>query len=251
MKITSNMLVGLEQLKLDMTKICQSNLLYLKYGICPPHFILSLDRGNGQSIISQYISNEFQSNKVRNFGGLDFLLEYRLDGSMSQLKQVFADINSNAVYTNHYEGIVSLDISALLLCINESQIEHFISELEILGSYSTLIIYLPTCPSQNKNILVERIESVLNHITMIDLEPYTKNDLLDIIKVNCDTNGVKIEDDEDTIKSLMELLNKKETVLAKEAVDLSLQLISHADFNHNPPRIDKNSIIEIMMKAVK
>jgi hypothetical protein len=251
MKVTSNMLVGLDQLKLDLDKICQSNQLYLKYGICPPHFILSLDKGNGQSIIAQYISNEFQTHKIRNFGGLDFLLEYRFDGTLSQLKQVFADINSNAVYTNHYEGVISLDISELLFYINESQIEYFISEIEILGSFSTIIMYLPTCSSQNKSILVEKIKQVLNHLITIDIEPYSLIDLIYIIRANSNSNGIEIDDDQETTKLLMDLLSDKKIILAKEAVDLSFQLISHADFNQNPPRIDKNSLIEIMMIAVK
>ena len=65
--------------------------IYHRCGLKPPHYIINLDAGNGQTTLTEYIATSYADYGVRHFGGLDMFLEYTLDGSMEQLKKVFAD----------------------------------------------------------------------------------------------------------------------------------------------------------------
>ena len=106
-------LVGLEGLKTTMSEIISKADAYRKGGAQVPHVVMNLTHDNGQSIVADYITSVLYENSLRKFCGLDILLEYRVDGSLRQMKQIFEDIASNAVYTNEYEGVVAVDISAL------------------------------------------------------------------------------------------------------------------------------------------
>ena len=92
--------VGAEEIVSVLAEMCANNAVHKHCGIAPPQFVINLDAGNGQTTITRYISETLLKNEIRHFGGMDLFLEYTLDGTMPQLKQVFGDIRTCAVYTN-------------------------------------------------------------------------------------------------------------------------------------------------------
>ena len=65
---------------------------------------------------------------------LDLFLEYTLDGTLPQMRQVFADIDACAVYTNGFEGVVAVDITALSEYAEEEQAAFFLEGIEKVGA---------------------------------------------------------------------------------------------------------------------
>ena len=102
--------IGLANAVAAIKKNIDQAHIYHRCGLKPPHYIINLDAGNGQTTLTEYIATSYADYGVRHFGGLDMFLEYTLDGSMEQLKKVFADIRACAVYTNEYEGVIAMDI---------------------------------------------------------------------------------------------------------------------------------------------
>ena len=99
-KTTPIVPAGANELVVAISSLCEEKNAYKHCGIKPPHYVVSLDAGNGQTTVVRYIADVMLNNDIRSFRGMDQYLEYRLDGSMDQLKQVFGDIGSCAVYTN-------------------------------------------------------------------------------------------------------------------------------------------------------
>ena len=122
-------------LGLDLITDYIDNLRPMEADDC--HYIIHLDAG-GQSTLIEYMSDTFYRNRIRHFGGRERFLEYRLDGSLSQLRQVLEDIDANACYTNHFEGIIALDIAGLARFVNQTQTEVFLKALSIVRNQGYL-----------------------------------------------------------------------------------------------------------------
>ena len=114
--------IGLEGVKKEMDRITARAEAYRKGGAKVPNIVVNISKDNGQSYVADYITSVLYEYKLRKFCGLDMILEYRLDGTLKNVKQVFEDIAGNAVYTNEYEGVVAIDVSALSEYVNEFQV---------------------------------------------------------------------------------------------------------------------------------
>ena len=102
--------VGLEGVKKEMDRITAQAEAYRKGGAKVPNIVVNISKDNGQSYVADYITSVLYEYKLRKFCGLDMILEYRLDGTLKNVKQVFEDIAGNAVYTNEFEGVVAIDV---------------------------------------------------------------------------------------------------------------------------------------------
>ena len=70
-------------------------------GLRPNHYIIPLDPGSGRTTLVEYMTDKYKEAGVLSFNsGLDDYIEVAFDGSLQQLKQAFAAIDSAAVYTN-------------------------------------------------------------------------------------------------------------------------------------------------------
>lgn len=90
-------LVGLPEVKTFVEDIVKKAEVYRYGGVKPPHMIISLAAGNGQSVVTDYITDTFYENKVRRFRSFDKSLEYRVDGTFADAEQIIEDIRGRAV----------------------------------------------------------------------------------------------------------------------------------------------------------
>ena len=79
-------LVGLPEVKTFVEDIVKKAEVYRYGGVKPPHMIISLAAGNGQSVVTDYITDTFYENKVRSFRSFDKSLEYRVKEDADKLR---------------------------------------------------------------------------------------------------------------------------------------------------------------------
>lgn len=235
--------VGLGPLVSRIEAICASAAGFRRCGAKPDHYLLNLDVGNGQTKVAEYVSSAFRTYGIRHFGGLDDFLEYHLDGTMVQLKQVLGDIKNCAIYTNAYEGVVAMDISGLAAHLNEAQTALFLKELPAIGEHATLLLFVPTRINRNMALLVDKVCAVLgNQLKVLQLPPYTEENLVEIIKGLLEEAGVNLEDDGNLDECLLSAVRSAGAVTVSDAKQLVQLLVKNADFEQFIPVLDSGRI---------
>lgn len=147
----------------------------------PEHFLVELDSEEKQTKLTEYITDFFQGNKIRHFGGRDAYLEYCVDGSMAQLKWMFADIISSAVYTNEFEGVIAMDIALLASKVNEAQMTYFLNEIKRISKHATLIFFVSEVNSRNQILMIKKIRAVVEKINYFPVKSYDSTEQLQLV----------------------------------------------------------------------
>ena len=236
-------LVGLEDLKNTMSEIVSKADAYKKGGAQIPHMVMNLTHDNGQSIVADYITSVLYENNLRKFCGLDILLEYRVDGSLKQMKQIFEDISSNAVYTNEYEGVVAIDISALSEYINEFQVDYFVKNIGSVSQTATVIIYYDESIGKRMQLIMERVVEAMGNCIDVSVAPYSAKDYSEIVVQNIIERGIEV-DTEEMEDILCKVVKKYHVASAKQAVAVAEDLVFCADYSSFTPRIDSKMVSE-------
>lgn len=236
--------VGLEGLKMQMEELARKGDAFRKGGAKVPHVVMNLARENGQSVAADYITSVLYDNRLRRFRGMDCLLEYRLDGSMKQLKRVFEDISDNAVYTNEYEGVAAIDISALAECANEIQTDYFVEQIEETAKSATVIIFYDESLGGRIRSVKERVLRALGNYIEVSTEPYSQREYSEIIVRNIRERGIEIESGEESEKILSSIVEENHVTNAGEAASLADDLLFCADYSDFRPRITAKSLSE-------
>lgn len=180
--------IGLSDAVQAIEEMCNNRAAYAHGGVRVQPIMLELGAGNGQTVFLRYVTDMLKAHKIRHFGGLDHYLEFVTDGTLEQLKEMFADIRSAAVYTNFYEGVVAIDITALGRVITEKQMRYFLSEILKVAQYATIIFYIsPEAARNRKEVdqLVEKVMSAFNYkIQLIEVKPYTHAEFAEMVAYN-------------------------------------------------------------------
>lgn len=237
---------GLNGLVSAIEKICSESEIYRRCGIAPNHFLINLDPGNGQTTVANYVADVFKANGIRRFGGLDMVLEYRLDGTMEQMKRVFSDIDSNAVYTNDFEGVIAIDINELASHLNETQVTFFLKNLPRIGAHSTLILFISSKSNSNRNALAKKVCETLSDIEIIYVTPYEEKDLVEITKKMIEDAGVSMKKNAALDAVIAGALRKAGVTTVCEAAKVAKSLIKKADFSMFRPRLTATLISNSM-----
>lgn len=228
--------IGLSDAVQAIEEMCNNRAAYAHGGVRVQPIVLELGAGNGQTVFLRYVTDMLKAHKIRHFGGLDHYLEFVTDGTLEQLKEMFADIRSAAVYTNFYEGVVAIDITALGRVITEKQMRYFLSEILKVAQYATIIFYIsPEAARNRKEVdqLVEKVMSAFNYkIQLIEVKPYTHAEFAEMVAYNIDDRGVAIEDDGHFMDAMETIVAYHTPKLAREAEDLAEEIIKRADYSH-------------------
>lgn len=237
-------LVGLNELKDQMAAIVSKADAYRKGGARVPHVVMNLTHDNGQSMVADYITSVLYENDLRKFCGLDILLEYRLDGSLRQMKQVFEDVTCNAVYANEYEGVVAIDISALSEFINEFQVDYFVERIGMVSQNATVIIYYDSSLGKRMDLIKERVvDAIGNHID-VSVDPYSQKEYSEIVVQNIRERGIEVDLEEEFEKILCSVVAKYDVSNAKQAVAVVEALAFCVDYTSFVPKINTKMLSE-------
>lgn len=234
--------VGLEGVKREMDRITAQVEAYRKGGAKVPNIVVNISKENGQSYVADYITSVLYEYKLRKFCGLDMILEYRLDGSLKNVKQVFEDIAGNAVYTNEYEGVIAIDVSALSEYVNESQVDYFVNHIARVAQSATVIVYYNEAFGKRMELVKDRICKALGNYIVIHVEPYTVREYSEIAVQSIKERGINIESEEELETVLCHVVDDKHVSNAKEAVAVAEDLAFCADYSGFVPKIDIDKV---------
>lgn len=232
-------IVGHVELKKHLKAVTDNAEAYRRGAIKPPNFIMNISRGNSQSIVAEYITSTLSDYQIRKFYGLDNLLEYKLDGSLNQLKYIFENqIISRAVYSNTFVGVIAFDISALAEHAYEYQADYFMDQISLVSQEATLIIYYDDQLGKPIEQIIQRIiESVRNCID-IRVKPYTTKEYSNIVVENIRERDIEIVYGKEMENLLCKIIDLNHISTAKQAISVADKLVLIADYSNRVPRID-------------
>ncbi len=229
--------IGLAPAVERINNTCRSADMFYRCGLKPPHYIFNIDKGNGQTTLTEFIANSYNEAHIRHFGGLDLYLEYHLDGSMKQMKKIFAEIGSSAVYTNTYEGVIAIDIGELANFINEEQIDFFLNEIKKTGREATYLFYVSSKTSRNVLSLISRIKTEIENTEYIEISPYSEDEIEGIMKNLLEQSGVCLKDNKGVNKKIHDVICGEEIRNVKAVQSLRDRLLSYVDYSGFIPKM--------------
>lgn len=232
--------VGMESIKVFLSEQAKVAKIHKYCSINPSNFLVYMDAGNGQTTLVEYITDVFIDENVRHFGSTDMYLEYKLDGSMDQLREISTDLNkSNAVYMDKYNGVVAIHLGALASKHNEPQIPFLIKNIvNPLKDAATFVFFLPTVTNRTLDQLADNLKGELEDMVTVSLSTYAKKDLVKIIVNKLGYWNIAVKDDT-TKRIIEEMVIDQNISTAKEAVNLAKGLVQYADFH------DKELVLEL------
>lgn len=228
-------LIGMHGIKKEIAKILACEKVYQKTNARIPHFIIMLDAGNGQTYVTEAITDVLVDHALRDFHGIDEYLEYKTDGTLANIKWIFSDIDDNAIYDNEYKGVVAMDISKMAGVQNEYQMKYFEEKLVKVAETATIILYCATTLGRRGETLIRRVSNSMKDVRMIEPEAYTAYDLAEMILQNILERGILVADEEKMVKLLEEFVQQSGIKTAKNAVAIAERLVFYADYSKAVP----------------
>lgn len=214
------------------------------------HYIIFLDSGNGRTVASEYAVNKFMHNNIVNFSGTEDCIEYKLDGTLSQLKSIVGDIRSRAVYANYFEGVIAMDITKLASCVHESQIDCFFNMFDEFKEHAAFLFFIPCLSTKNIEILVKKIKKHYSGINVIPPHLFTLSELAEIAERNISEHGIRIEAPKETHENMLALMSLHKINKVKDAVSVSETVMEYVDFNESPPVLTSENLKKLITNNV-
>ena len=235
--------VGLRALCEEVEHVCSEAAIYNRCGLRPHHLLVPLDPGCGRTTFVTYMTDMYKAAGVLEFAsGPDDFLEIEFDGTLPQLRQAFAEVESAAVYTNEYCNIVSIDFAAIASHLGETQCTEFLKGCRKICETACVIFFVPTAPSRNEEKLTARLCETIKDIRRIEAEPYTREDLCELVCRNIEDHGVMITERETFAEELTEASEQLEISTVSDAAAAAETLIRYADFSGFIPFVNKKSL---------
>ncbi len=127
----------------------------------PMFFLIEEADAEEQERMTELLGELLRQKRLQRFSGLDKTLYYRPDETFSSIKDMFYDIEDSAVYTNHFEGVIAIDISLLCGVLFEDQTEYFIAQIENAAKYSAVMLFIDSFKERRAQILKLKIEEAV------------------------------------------------------------------------------------------
>ena len=239
--------IGLRTPCEEIEKACEAAHVYRRCGLRPRHYIVPLNSGNGRTTLIEYMADMYKESGVLDFiSGLDDYIEITLDGSLQQLKQAFAEIDAAAVYTNEYCNIIGLDISGIASHQGETQFTEFLRNVKRICDHACVVFFVSALPSRNEERLLEKLCETVENIKRLSVEPYTQEDICDLIVKFLEDHGTRVSGEELFLRRLQEAVASLDITCVKGASSVVEELIFYADFSGFVPVVSAGSLKLLM-----
>ena len=239
--------IGLKATCVEIENTCNNAHMYRRCGLRPEHLIIPLDSGSGRTTLVEYMTDKYREAGVLNFAsGLDDYIEISFDGSLQQLKQSFAKIDSAAIYANEYSNIVAMDISNIALHLGEVQMSEFLSGCSKVCDHATVIFFVHSHPSKNEEKLMEKISETVSNVKRMAVEPYTGEDILALIIKGITEHGIVIMNETDFCTALSDVISEGGITTVKGANATADTIARYADFSGFLPVVNVGSLKKML-----
>lgn len=241
-----NRIVGLDSVKAALENIVSNKELYRHCNVKPNHIIFSgLSSGNGCSEVCNFITDSFIENCIGSCLELDPSIELKPDGKTKErLDKVFSEIDSCSVYSNHYNGLIFINLDGITPYATQEHISDFISELETVAKYATLFFFINS-ESRNAEILVKKIKSALVNVDTVEVQPYSVAELAEITALMLDDHCIALDDFSKAI--ICEIIADRQIKTAKECVYLKNELVKCVSFETGIPVLSLSELRKSML----
>ena len=210
----------------------------------PPHYIVNINAGDGRTTLLEYMADMYKNSDVMDFySGLDDFIEIKFDGTFSQFKKAEGEIDSAAVYYNSYRGIIGIDASALAVHKNETQWTEYLNLVKEIAKDAIIVLFILQQPTKNDLFVAEETMKVVDNMEMVNVEPYSIDELASIVEKNIISKGVEIICYDEIHSILLNIIESKNIKSAKEALKLTKIFIRSADFSNFTPVIN-NMVVD-------
>lgn len=120
------------------------------------------DRSEQERFLEEY-TDYLYKNDIRLFRGLDRFLCLKLNGSLSDVQNVFGCIDSSSVYSNYYEGVLSIDVTELIYPRNELSAQYFCEHISDpkYADHATIILFVDDLSSEEAKRFGNRLDGYL------------------------------------------------------------------------------------------
>lgn len=235
--------IGLSTPCEEIEATCRKAHMYKRCGLRPKHYIVPLDSGSGRTTLVEYMTKKYKEAGVIDFGsGLDDYIEISFDGTLPQLKQAFANIDSAAVYANEYRNIVGMDISSISAHLAETQFTEFMKNCKRVCEYACIIFFVHGVPNRNEEKLIEKICDIIDNVKRLTVEPYTNDDICALIVKKIVEHGIEIKHESVFCTMLSEVVSTFCINNVKDAISTADELVHYADFSGFTPVVDEKSL---------
>lgn len=235
--------IGLATPCKEIESTCSRAHLYKRCGLRPKHYIIPLDAGSGRTTLVEYMTDMYKKAGVLSFtSGLDDYLEITFDGTLHQLKQAFAAIESAAVYTNEYCNVIGMDISGLSSHLGETQLTELMKNCKRVCEYACVIFFVHTTPNRNEEKLLEKLCETVDNIKRLAVEPYTKDDMCALVIKTIAEHGIEIRHETVFRSVLLDMVSEFGITSVKDAISAADAFVHSADFSDFTPTVDENSL---------
>lgn len=235
--------IGLTTPCKEIESTCSKAHMYKRCGLRPKHYIIPLDSGSGRTTLVEYMTDMYKQAGVLSFScGLDDYIEIAFDGTLQQLKQAFAAIDSAAVYTNEYCNIIGMDISGISAHLGETQLSEFLKNCKRVCEHACVIFFVNSVPNRNEEKLMEKLCEAVDNVKRLEVEPYTKDDMCALIIKTIAQRGIEIKHEPVFRTALSDVISELEITNVKDAISTADTLVNFADFSGFIPSVDENSL---------
>lgn len=228
--------IGLTEVCRYIEDVCRQGAMFSHCGRKPKHLLLAMDPGEGRTTLIEYIVDMYKAHGVLPFScGLDDYVEVVLDGTIKQLRRSFAAIQDCATYANSFENVAAIDITAISHYLGQSQCSELMTSCSDLCESACVIFFTSANRTRNEERLVERLMKSIKDIEEIIVEPYTTDELYQMVVSAFGEKNVVIENEAAFAAGVKSMLEELENPCARTAMDLASEIMACADYTAFPP----------------
>lgn len=239
--------IGLSAICSLIEKNCSNSSIYKRCGIKPHHYIINLDAGEGRTTLLEYTTDMYKLFSILDFkSGLDDYLEVVFDGSFNQFKEGKSKIESAAVFSDAYRGIIGIDATALIMHKNETQWTSFLSFIKKISKEANIIFFISSQPTKHNELFVNEILKIVGNIERVNLAPYSKKEYVEIALRFIENKGIKIECTNELGNILLEEMNTDNINTVRGAINIAEKFVFFADFSGFTPVINNKTLFDFM-----
>jgi hypothetical protein len=146
-----------EQIAAFVEGVCEKQGIH-GTAIRPPHMLVPLDSGNGRSHMGRIIASRYYDTKACSFSSRDIFLDFTVSGTVQSINETSIEIQTSAEYSNHFSGVIALDIDAVLPHLSDASGARFFELVSKIKEHATLILFVPAdCSRKNIDLIAGKV----------------------------------------------------------------------------------------------
>lgn len=235
--------VGLTTICDSVESNCSKAEIFKRSSLKPHHCIIHLDAGQGRTTVLEYIADMYKAYDILNFeSGLDDYIELDFDGTYNNFRNGVETVFDAAVYSDHYQGVVGVNCSALASHRQETQWTEFNTFINDLSKSANLVFFVDYESNKYDELIINTIKNNISNIDELFETPYTYDEYACIIESDIEKKGVIIKNLNAFHNIILDIVSFNNIASVKDAISIAEKIIQCADFSMLVPTVSSDDI---------